>query len=87
MLGSWIPCSAVRSLIFSPRHVLITLLARSLQENVAACLSRPSVSAGVGLIYSFDPIRVELNFGLPLAARQSDGYRRGLQVGMGLEFL
>ncbi|KAI0318083.1 surface antigen-domain-containing protein [Amylostereum chailletii] len=60
---------------------------KSLQENIAESLSRPSVSAGLGLIYSFDPIRVELNFGVPLAARKSDGFRRGLQVGMGLEFL
>ncbi|KAF7334237.1 SAM50-like protein SPAC17C9.06 [Mycena sanguinolenta] len=60
---------------------------RSLQDNVAACLSKPSVSAGVGLIYNFDPVRVEVNFGLPLIASKSDGSRRGFQVGIGLEFL
>ncbi|KAF8264104.1 surface antigen-domain-containing protein [Lactarius quietus] len=49
--------------------------------------SAPSVSAGVGLIYMFDPVRVELNFGVPLAARASDGVRKGVQVGIGLEFL
>lgn len=45
------------------------------------------MSVGVGLIYRLDPIRVEVNFGLPLVANQSDGSRRGFQVGMGLEFL
>ncbi|KAF8870966.1 mitochondrial protein [Gymnopilus junonius] len=58
-----------------------------LKENVLNSLSRPSISAGVGLIYRFDPIRIEVNFGVPLAASASDGTRRGLQVGMGLDFL
>ncbi|KAJ7669263.1 surface antigen-domain-containing protein [Mycena polygramma] len=60
---------------------------RSLRDNVAASLSKPSVSVGVGLIYNFDPARIELNFGLPLLASKSDGTRRGFQVGIGLEFL
>ncbi|KAH9000856.1 surface antigen-domain-containing protein [Lactarius hatsudake] len=59
----------------------------ALRSSVAAALSKPSVSAGVGLIYLFDPVRVELNFGVPLAARASDGMRKGVQVGIGLEFL
>jgi len=41
----------------------------------------------VGIIYRFDPIRVEVNFGVPLVASRSDGSARGVQVGMGLEFL
>jgi outer membrane protein insertion porin family len=49
--------------------------------------SFPSISAGVGLIYRFDPIRVEVNFGVPLVASKSDDAKRGLQVGMGLEFM
>ena len=59
----------------------------ALRSSVAAALTKPSVSAGVGLIYLFDPVRVELNFGVPLAARASDGVRKGVQVGIGLEFL
>ncbi|KAI0000630.1 surface antigen-domain-containing protein [Russula compacta] len=59
----------------------------SLRSSVSAALAQPSVSAGVGLIYLFDPVRVELNFGVPLAARASDGTRKGVQVGIGLEFL
>jgi outer membrane protein assembly factor BamA len=59
----------------------------SMRSSISAALSQPSVSAGVGLIYHFDPVRVELNFGVPLAARASDGTRKGVQVGIGLEFL
>ncbi|KAG6886266.1 hypothetical protein C0993_006676 [Termitomyces sp. T159_Od127] len=60
---------------------------KPLSDNLRATLTRPSVSVGVGMIYRFDPVRVEVNFGVPLIASKSDGSRRGLQVGMGLEFL
>ncbi|KIY62787.1 mitochondrial protein [Cylindrobasidium torrendii FP15055 ss-10] len=60
---------------------------KSLLQNVGTTIARPSISAGVGLIYRFDPVRVELNLGVPLVASQSDNMRRGIQVGMGLEFL
>ena len=56
-------------------------------DNVKACLSKPSVSAGVGLVYRMEPVRIELNFGLPLVASKSDGYRRGFHLGIGVEFL
>ncbi len=56
-------------------------------ENIKDTVTRPSVSAGVGLIYKFDPVRVEVNVGVPLVASRSDGTRRGVQVGIGLEFL
>ncbi|KAF5380197.1 hypothetical protein D9615_006161 [Tricholomella constricta] len=58
-----------------------------LVDNVRRTLTSPSISAGVGLLYRFDPVRVEVNFGVPLVASKSDGSRRGVQVGMGLEFL
>ena len=50
-------------------------------------LAKPSISAGVGLIYRFDPVRLEVNFGVPLVTSKSDGSRKGIQVGVGLEFL
>ncbi|KAH9477732.1 SAM50-like protein SPAC17C9.06 [Psilocybe cubensis] len=50
-------------------------------------LSTPSISMGLGLIYRFDPVRVEVNFGLPLALSKGEAARRGLGVGVGLEFL
>jgi outer membrane protein insertion porin family len=62
-------------------------VAQKLTRNVVECLSKPSISAGVGFIYHFEPIRVEVNFGIPLVASKSDGLRKGFQVGMGLEFL
>ena len=68
-------------------HSTLASPAKPFLDNVRDCVSKPSVSAGVGLIYRFDPIRVEVNFGVPLAASRSDGYRRGFQVGMGIDFL
>ena len=70
-------------------RLLITapIIAVPLKQTVLASLSRPSLSAGVGIIYRLDPVRVELNFGVPLACSRSDGARRGFQVGMGLEFM
>ncbi|KAF5369789.1 hypothetical protein D9758_001377 [Tetrapyrgos nigripes] len=59
----------------------------SVAENVRRTITKPSISAGVGLLYMFDPVRVELNFGLPLVASQGDRMRKGIQVGFGLEFL
>jgi len=73
---------------FVPKYAMLTFsLGLSLIDNLWNTLSQPSVSAGLGLIYRFDPVRVELNFGVPLVASKSDGSRRGVQVGMGLEFL
>ncbi|EIW77129.1 hypothetical protein CONPUDRAFT_84348 [Coniophora puteana RWD-64-598 SS2] len=60
---------------------------KSLADNVSACVRAPSVSAGVGLLYRFDPVRVEVNFGVPLVASKSDGLRKGVQVGIGIDFL
>ncbi|KAJ4472138.1 surface antigen-domain-containing protein [Lentinula aciculospora] len=60
---------------------------RTFAENIQNTISSPSISAGVGLIYKFHPVRMEVNFGLPLVASKSDGTRKGIQVGIGLEFL
>jgi outer membrane protein insertion porin family len=61
--------------------------AKSLATNIQGCVTKPSVSVGLGLIYRFDPLRVEVNFGVPLVASKSDSYRRGFQVGVGVDFL
>jgi len=63
------------------------LIGKTLTESVVESISTPSVSAGVGFIYRFDPVRVEVNFGVPVMASASDNMRKGFQVGMGLEFL
>lgn len=48
---------------------------------------KPSVGIGIGLVGSIQDVRVEANVGMPLLANQSDGARRGLQVGLGIGFL
>ncbi|BFZ53295.1 hypothetical protein PYCC9005_000318 [Savitreella phatthalungensis] len=50
-------------------------------------LARPSIGSGLGLVFKHPAARIELSFGMPLVARQSDAVRKGLQFGIGLEFL
>ncbi|GAB1316184.1 Sorting assembly machinery 50 kDa subunit [Madurella fahalii] len=47
----------------------------------------PSLAAGVGLVYAHPVARFELNFSLPLALRKGEEGRKGLQVGVGINFL
>jgi len=61
--------------------------ARPLSESLGSAASNPSVSVGIGLIYRFEPLRLELNFGMPLFAYKTDGYQRGIQIGFGVECL
>lgn len=50
-------------------------------------LAQPSSSVGVGVVYLQGQLRVELNAGVPMTARVGDGMRKGLQLGIGVEFL
>lgn len=47
----------------------------------------PSVSTGVGLAVRFSILRLEVNYCLPLVVTGTDSYKRGLQFGVGLQFL
>ena len=47
----------------------------------------PSLAAGVGLVYAHPVARFELNFGLPLIVRRGEETRKGLQFGVGINFL
>lgn len=47
----------------------------------------PSVAAGVGIVYAHPVARFELNFSLPLALRKGEEGRKGLQLGIGINFL
>ncbi|KAI8628378.1 outer membrane protein, OMP85 family [Xylariaceae sp. FL1651] len=47
----------------------------------------PSIAAGVGLVYAHPVARFELNFSLPLVMRKGETARKGLQVGVGINFL
>jgi outer membrane protein insertion porin family len=71
----------------SSSYKSLAMLAKSLASNVRESISRPSISAGLGIVYRFDPLRVEVNFGVPLVASKSDGHRRGFEVGIGVNFL
>lgn len=57
------------------------------REALETLVSRPSSSAGLGLLYTQGPLRLELNAGMPLTAVRGDGVRKGLQLGIGIDFL
>lgn len=59
----------------------------SLQETRQALSQSPSISAGLGLIYRHSIARIELNYCIPLTAARGDQIKRGLQLGIGLNFL
>ena len=83
--GELIPAVLISSL--SRPYQSPAMPAKSLASNVRESVSRPSISAGLGIVYRFDPLRVEVNFGVPLVASKSDGHRRGFEVGIGVNFL
>ncbi|PFH60961.1 hypothetical protein XA68_18490 [Ophiocordyceps unilateralis] len=47
----------------------------------------PSMAAGVGLVYAHPVARFELNFSLPLVLRKGEVAIKGLQMGVGINFL
>lgn len=47
----------------------------------------PSMAAGVGLVYAHPVARFELNFSLPLVLRRGEVGTKGLQLGVGINFL
>ncbi|KAK4449575.1 surface antigen-domain-containing protein [Podospora aff. communis PSN243] len=65
---------------------------RAISTSMRSALSEltdgiPSLAAGVGLVYAHPAARFELNFSLPLALRRGEEGRKGLQVGVGINFL
>ena len=61
---------------------------RSVQSAVGELANGlPSMAAGVGLVYAHPVARFELNFSLPLVLRRGEEGRKGLQVGVGINFL
>jgi hypothetical protein len=85
MRGDCKASTDVRSLSVSVHdaHTLVAPLSRSIHTAI----TQPSISVGLGLVYRFDPIRVEVNVGVPLVAAKGEVLKRGPQVGIGLEFL
>jgi outer membrane protein insertion porin family len=47
----------------------------------------PSLAAGFGVVYAHPVARFELNFTLPLVLRRGEEGRKGLQFGVGINFL
>lgn len=47
----------------------------------------PSMAAGVGVVYAISVARFELNFTLPLVTRRGEEARKGISLGVGLNFL
>jgi outer membrane protein insertion porin family len=47
----------------------------------------PSLAAGVGLVYAHPVARFELNFTLPFITRKGEEGRKGLQFGVGINFM
>ena len=65
---------------------------KEVQKNVYDTVAElgnglPSISAGIGLVYAHPVARFELNFSLPLVIRQGEQGRKGLQFGIGINFL
>lgn len=47
----------------------------------------PSVAAGVGVVYAHPMARVEVNFSLPWVVRKEEESRKGLSLGVGIDFM
>lgn len=63
-------------------------VAESMKDKIAELGNGlPSISAGVGLVYAHPAARFELNFSLPLVIRKGEEGRKGLQFGIGINFL
>ncbi|WRT64839.1 uncharacterized protein IL334_001775 [Kwoniella shivajii] len=61
--------------------------ARSFTDNMTKLYNSPNLSVGLGLMYRLEPIRIEVNFSMPLIGRKGERTSRGLGVGVGIEFL
>ncbi|CAO3585383.1 unnamed protein product [Absidia cylindrospora] len=59
----------------------------STQDTARSLMQSPSVAVGLGLIYRHSIARLELNYCVPLTAARGDQVHRGLQFGIGLNFL
>src|SRR3569833_2337525 len=57
----------------------------SAASELANCL--PSTAVVFGFVYAHPVARFELNFSLPLVLRKGEEGRKGLQVGVGINFL
>lgn len=73
-------------------HGEVGMDSRNVVHGMSSAISElgnglPSIAAGVGLVYAHPVARFELNFSLPLVSRRGEEVRKGLQVGVGINFL
>ncbi|KAI8082793.1 surface antigen-domain-containing protein [Halteromyces radiatus] len=59
----------------------------SAQDTASSLMRSPSIAVGFGLVYRHSIARLELNYCIPLTAAKGDQVHRGLQFGIGLNFL
>ncbi|KAF7728831.1 hypothetical protein EC973_005457 [Apophysomyces ossiformis] len=59
----------------------------SAEKALQSLTQSPSVAVGFGLIFRHSIARIELNYCVPLTAARGDQIKRGLQLGIGLNFL
>ncbi|PSR84083.1 sorting assembly machinery 50 kDa subunit [Coniella lustricola] len=65
---------------------------RAVRRGMAKALAElgnglPSCAAGFGLVYAAQVARFELNFSLPLVLRKGEQARKGVSVGVGIDFM
>jgi outer membrane protein insertion porin family len=65
---------------------------RTVRDGMAGAVKElvnglPSIAAGFGLVYAHPMARFELNFSLPLVMRRGEQATKGIQVGVGINFL
>lgn len=68
------------------------LTAAGVREGMVLTVRRmaerwPSVAAGVGVVYAHPMARVEVNFSLPWVVRREEESRKGLSLGVGIDFM
>ncbi|KAI8583168.1 hypothetical protein K450DRAFT_224520 [Umbelopsis ramanniana AG] len=59
----------------------------STSDTIKALTASPSVAVGFGIIYRHSVARLELNFCIPLTVARGDMFKRGFQLGLGLNFM
>lgn len=62
-------------------------LGTNVKDNARLLIKAPSTAVGLGFIYRHSIARLELNYCIPLTASRNDFVKRGLQFGLGLDFL
>ncbi|ORY82035.1 surface antigen-domain-containing protein [Protomyces lactucae-debilis] len=77
----------IKAQTFVATGALLPLDKQKPRQTLQKLLTNPSVSAGIGLVFRHPAARIEMSFCLPLIARPTDQVRKGLQFGLGVDFM